>query len=102
MRIVSNIKILLECSSFVLSSNVPVVRGIKKSKVLEEALRVRTIFSNNSKLLIKNRITVDEAKSINAKDFRGDRVSSLCFLFPLLLLLLSPFPHPVNVHDSPK
>ena len=39
MRIVSNIKILLECSSFVLSSNVPVVRGIKKAKVLEEALR---------------------------------------------------------------
>jgi hypothetical protein len=55
-------------SSFVLSSNVPVVRGIKKSKVLEEALRVRTIFSNNSKLLIKNRITVNEAKSISSSE----------------------------------
>ena len=38
----------------------------------------RTIFRIiQSYVLIKNRITVDEAKSINAKDFRRDRVSSL-------------------------
>ena len=86
MRIVSNIKILLGCTVVLLYYHqmYPVVPlRIKKYKVLKEALhaigkkiKVFIKFRINTKANF-NRVTTNEAKNINAKDFRRERISFL-------------------------